>query len=143
MSDFSFAQRDVKEKLPREKIEALEKIKLIETLDMDEETTVKFFARRNDHQEKMKNLFDELDEKRSMIKEKISSAKNDNEPEIKKMVDNYFLLQEKLDDERKRFINSLADILSYKQIAELTLFERRFREEIREILFHHKKKKRN
>jgi NAD+--asparagine ADP-ribosyltransferase len=134
------AQKDRK-KDPRDKIEALEKIKLLETLDMDEETAVKFFARRNEHQEKMKLMFDELDEKREVIKNKVSSIKDENDPELKKLLDTYFSSQQKLDEEKMRFINSLTDILSYKQIAELTLFERRFREEIRDILFPHRKGK--
>ncbi len=120
---------------PREKIEALEKIKILETLNMNEETSIKFFARRNEHQQKMQGLFDELDEKISKIEDKISSSKDDNDPEIKKLVDSYLLTHQKLDEEKKRFFNSLSDILTYKQIAEFALFERRFREEIRDVLF--------
>ncbi len=141
-SCFSYGQRDEKRD-PREKIEALEKIKLLEVLNLDEETAIKFFARRNDHQKKMKEVFEELEQQRKKINEKVSSVKNDNEPEIKKMVDNYFATQQKLDEERKKFIYSLNDILSYKQIAQLTLFERRFREEIRDFLFPHKKRMRD
>src|SRR4030066_465995 len=52
----------------REKFEQLEKIKLIETLEMDEETTLRFFARRSEHrkqqdeiQEKIRQKIDNLD----------------------------------------------------------------------------------
>ncbi|OGU72161.1 MAG: hypothetical protein A2V93_08685 [Ignavibacteria bacterium RBG_16_34_14] len=124
----------------REKIEALEKIKLLEVLNMNEETAIKFFARRNEHQGKMKGLFDELDEKLGKLKDKISSVKDDNDPELKKLIDSYFITHQRLDEERKRFFNSLNDILTYKQIAELTLFERQFREEIRDVLFLKKKR---
>jgi hypothetical protein len=128
---------------PREKIEALEKIKLLEALDMDEETAIKFFSRRNEHKQKIKELFDELDGKFDNIKDKISSVKDDNDPELKKLIDSYFLTYQKLDEERKRFFNSLDDILTYKQIAELTLFEKRFREEIRDVIFPRKNKMRD
>ncbi|MDO8549537.1 MAG: hypothetical protein Q7S39_05210 [Ignavibacteria bacterium] len=138
-SCFTFAQRDRKDE-PREKIEALEKIKLLEVLNLDEDTAIKFFTRRNEHQQKMKELFDELDSKRDKIKDKISSAKDDNDPELKKLTDSYFSTQQKLEQEKKRFFDSLSDILTYKQIAELTLFERRFREEIRDMLFMKKKR---
>ncbi len=124
----------------RENIEALEKIKLLEVLNMDEETAIKFFSRRNEHQQKMKELFDELDGKLNNIKDKISSVKDDNDPELKKLTDSYFSTQQKLEQEKKRFFDSLSDILTYKQIAELTLFERRFREEIRDMLFMKKKR---
>jgi gas vesicle protein len=125
---------------PRDKIEALEKIKLLETLDMDEETALKFFARRNEHQEKMKTLMDEVDAQFERIKNKISSVKDDNDPELKKLIDSYLITHQKMDEEKKRFFNSLTDILTYKQLAELTLFERRFRKEIRDVLFHKKKR---
>jgi len=141
-SCFTFAQRDRKDE-PREKIEALEKIKLLEVLDMNEETAIKFFARRNEHQQKMKELFDELDSKRDKIKDKVSSAKDDNDPELKKLTDSYFLTHQKIDEEKERFFNSLHDILTYKQIAELALFERQFREEIRDVLYPKKKRMKN
>lgn len=128
-----FAQ--VNKKDGREKIEALEKLKLIEVLKMDEETSVKFFTRRNEHQGKMKDLFRELDSKRENIKNKLSAVSDDNDAELKKLIDSYFITHQRLDDEKKRFINSLSDILTYKQIAELTLFEKRFREEIRDVLY--------
>ena len=128
---------------PRDKIEALEKIKLLETLNMDEGTALKFFARRNEHREKMKTLMDDVDTQFDRIKNKISSAKDDNDPELKKMVDNYLITQQKMDEERKRFFNSLTDILTYKQLAQLTLFERRFRQEIRDELFHKKMRMRD
>ena len=128
---------------PRDKIEALEKIKLLETLNMDEGTALKFFARRNEHREKMKTLMDDVDTQFDRIKNKISSAKDDNDPELKKMVDNYLITQQKMDEERKRFFNSLTDILTYKQLAQLTLFERRFRQEIRDVLFHKKMRMRD
>lgn len=143
LNSFAFAQRNERGE-PGKKLEALEKIKLLETLNMDEDTAIKFFARRNEHQEKMRQFIDELDGKREKIKNKISSLENDNDPELKKLLDNYFQTQQKIEGERKSFFYSLTDILTYKQLAELTLFERRFREEIRDVLFHHnKKRKRN
>lgn len=127
----------------REKIEALEKIKLLEVLNMDEETAIKFFSRRNEHQQKMKELFDELDGKVNNIKDKIPSVKDENDPELKKLTDSYFSTHQKIDEEKQRFFNSLHDILTYKQIAELTLFERRFREEIKDVLYPKKKRMKN
>jgi gas vesicle protein len=134
-----FSQHD-RRNGPRDKIEALERIKLLETLDMDEETALKFFARRNEHMERMKVLMDEVDTQFNKIKNKISATKDDNDPELKKLVDSYLETHKKMDEERERFFNSLNDILTYKQLAELTLFERRFREEIRDVLFHKKRR---
>jgi len=126
---------------PKEKIEALEKIKLLETLDLDEETALKFFARRNEHMSNMKKLFDENDLQFGKIENKLSSIKDENDPELKKLVDNYLAAHLRIEEEKKRFFNSLSDILSNKQLAQLAIFERRFKEEIRDVLFRHKKRK--
>lgn len=40
------------------KIEQLEKIKIIEELNMDEETALKFFSRRNEHRESQRALIE-------------------------------------------------------------------------------------
>ncbi len=40
----------------REKLEQLEKIKLIESLDMDEDTSIRFFARRNESKREIQEL---------------------------------------------------------------------------------------
>jgi hypothetical protein len=128
--------QDDKKGDPREKIESLEKIKLLETLNLDEDTAVKFFARRNEHKEKMKALMDEQDAQYKKIEDKLSSLTNDNDPSLKKMIDSYLTINQKMDDERKRFFDSLSDILTLKQQAKLAIFEKRFRQEIRDILFH-------
>lgn len=123
------------------KIEELEKVKLIETLQMDEETSLRFFSRRNEHRVKVKEINDNLDLLLKEIEDKVRSSQDGNDSELKKQVDDYILLHQKLTDERKRFLLSLNDILSAKQIASLTLFERRFKEEIRDVLI--KKRRRD
>ncbi|MGE5805501.1 MAG: hypothetical protein ACM34M_06885 [Ignavibacteria bacterium] len=57
------------------------------------------------------------------------------DPQLKKMIDETFKIRYEMDEERKTFINSLSDILTYKQVAKLIAFEPRFKKEIREILF--------
>ena len=119
---------------PPDKIRELEKIKLIEILDMDEETTLKFFARRNEHLQRMEELNKSGDNKLIQIEEKIKSSENENDPEFVKLINDYIVEQERFNVERKDFINRIKDILTAKQLAKLVVFERRFREEIRHIL---------
>jgi gas vesicle protein len=126
-------------KIHQSKIDELEKAKLIESLQMDEETSVRFFARRNEHRLKLKEINDNLNAKLKNIDEKVNTIKDDNNPEFKKLVDDYISTHQQLADERKRFLNSLTDILSAKQIAKLTLFERKFKEEIRDVLLKKRK----
>ena len=44
------------EGMRRGRLAELEKIKLIETLEMDEETTLRFFSRRSEHMKNQKEL---------------------------------------------------------------------------------------
>jgi len=64
------------------------------------------------------------------------TKKNDgkNDDELKKMIDQYQDLENKILKKRQEFYNSLNDILTYKQIAKVLLFERKFKDEIRAAL---------
>jgi len=119
---------------PGEKMKDLENAKLIEALDMDEETTLKFFSRRNAHREKMEGIRKKEDEHLKKINELIEKIGDQNDPLLKKAVEEYFQIRSEMNEERKSFINSLSDILNYKQIGRLIVFEPRFRDEVRKIL---------
>lgn len=124
------------------RIKELEKLKLIETLNMDEETSIRFFARRNEHMRNqrelnekkenllrsMENIFDDQsdDEKKELIKTK-----------IKEILD----LENEMASERATFLNSLAEILTAEQIAKMLAFELKFRDEIRNLLIQRPRKR--
>jgi hypothetical protein len=116
---------------PPPKIEELYKIKLIETLQMDEETTLKFFSRQSKNKEEMKKINDKGDEILDQLKDKIDSGSKE---EISSLVNAYLKNEDDLNSKRGEFINSLYDILTPAQVAKFMVFERRFREEIRDIL---------
>ena len=123
----------------REKLSELEKIKLIETLKMDEETTLKFFARRTEHQARMDDLAAIADK---TIDEMETMLKGDNQysPEqLKSLIDKANSIHSKMEEEKAAFINSLSDILTTEQIAKLIIFERRFKDELRRVLFRDRK----
>ncbi len=126
--------RDRKSPNGMEKIEQLEKIKLIEVLDMDEETTLKFFARKNEHNNIMKQLMDKSIKQLDAINEKLQEKSVD-EKGLNSMIDKYFSIEDEILKERETFVKSVSDILSVTQIAKLVVFEKRFRDEIRDILF--------
>ncbi|GIK21258.1 MAG: hypothetical protein PHY57_05005 [Ignavibacterium sp.] len=119
----------------RNKLAQLEKAKLIEALELDEETSIRFFARRN----QSKKDIDELEKKSDEIivqlentmKEK-DSPKDENQ---KRLIADLLKTRLQIESEKQKFINSLSDILSTEQIARLLVFEKRFREEIRNVLF--------
>jgi len=119
---------------PGEKMKDLENAKLIEALGMDEETTLKFFSRRNAHREKMEGFRNKEDKQLKEINELIEETDEQNDPQLKKAVEEYFQIRNEMNEERRSFINSLSDILTYKQIGRLVVFEPRFRDEVRKIL---------
>ncbi|MDQ7815608.1 MAG: hypothetical protein RDU14_01120 [Melioribacteraceae bacterium] len=131
---------DRRSERPFEKIEQLEKAKLIEVLDLNEEMAIKFFARRNEHQKNMREL---MNNRESLL--------NDLEKNIKEkgLKDSYYseqvnkiLEHEKLMSLGKQeFIKSLSDILNPQQIAKLTVFEFKFRREIAKSLMGRKRPK--
>lgn len=123
----------------RAKFEELENIKLIETLRMDEETTLRFFARKSEHklqqyeiQEKIKSNIDNLD---VLLK----SGRAMTTEELKSKIDEINNLELQLDKNKVEFVNSLSDLLSYEQIAELIIFEKRFRNEVRKLLMRNRR----
>jgi hypothetical protein len=126
-----FAQGRRDHKGPREKIEQLEKVKLIDALNMDEQTTLKFFARRNELRNRVDSLNDSLDTIVDVLEAKFP---NGNESDYKSMVNKYLNIEKQIAAEHSQFISSLYDILTPEQVAKLVVFEKRFREEVRRII---------
>ena len=135
LQGISFPQGREHHKEIRAKIEQLEKIKIIETLKMDEQTTLKFFARRTEFKDKLKDLMDKENNLLDKMDDFIKSSKDKNNSKYQGLIDQYFDLDQKIFNARKSFIRSLSDILSQEQIAKLLVFQRQFREEVRKILF--------
>ncbi|HEX2960289.1 MAG TPA: hypothetical protein VHO43_00760 [Ignavibacteriales bacterium] len=128
-----------------EKIMELEKIKLMEALDLDEATMIKFFARRKDFQNKMAGLNlhkdNELDELQNALNSEGGAAKD--EQFYKKYVEDLKSVDMSIAKTRDEYLSSLKDILSQRQIAKLMVFERNFRRELRDIIFKERRKKMN
>ncbi len=123
-----------------DKILQLEKIKLIEILEMDEETTLKFFSRRSEFERKMDKIHKAINEELDKMEQTVNSD-NVQDEELKAAIEELNLMHQKLDENKSDFTNSLDDILSYEQIAKMILFERRFKEELRRAIFKDKRMK--
>jgi hypothetical protein len=131
----SFSQMD-KEKMAkqRNRIHQLEKIKLIEALNLDENTSVKFFARRNEMQNEVESLEDKSDDIINKLESTFDSNDKNNETTQKQLINDLTDVRAKIENVKKQFIDSLNDILSTDKIARYLVFEQRFREEIRKII---------
>lgn len=124
----------------RERIEELERVKLIETLDMNEETSIKFFARRKEFNDKMKDLNRQKDEKLDQLQKFINDNGEKSDQAYKKQIDEVTSIDRELIKSRAEFFNSLKDILSYKQISKLLVFERKFRRDLRDLILRDRKR---
>ena len=123
----------------RNKIHQLEKLKLIDALDMDENTSIKFFARRNEMQNEIESLQDKSDDLISKLDKTLNSDNKNNESEQRQIINEILSTREKIETVKKQFINSLSDILSTEKIAKYLVFEQKFREEIRKIILNRRR----
>ena len=123
-----------------DKFEQLEKIKLIELLDLDEQTTLKFFARRNESRSKMKEINDELHKIFKSISKKYKDDNSLNNEEAEKYINRIQELENMHIKEREKFISSLSDLFSKEQILKYIVVENRFRDEVRKKFFNRKNK---
>lgn len=110
----------------------LEKIKLLEVLELDEETTLKFFARRNELKRKVDDLLNDQREVLIKLQNLLESDKSDEEYDV--LIEKTLNTNTLISKEKNRFIKSLSDILSKEQIAQYILFEKKFRNDIKDLL---------
>lgn len=131
----SYSQQD-RERMQHQKnkLDQLEKVKLIEALDLDEATSVRFFARRNDSQKEIDALEKKSDETLEQIQNNLDSNDKNIEATQKQLISDFLSTREKVDAKRKLFIISLTDILPTEKIAKYIVFEKKFRDEIRKVL---------
>jgi hypothetical protein len=139
-SSSTYSQREKwRDKEMRGKFEQLEKIKLIEILEMNEETTLRFFARKSEHQKQQDMIQNKIKEKIDNLEVIFKSGRVATVDELKLNINEINALHSELEKNRTDFINSLSDILSYDQIAKLLIFERKFRDEIRRLIIRDRK----
>lgn len=110
------------------KIQQLEKIKIIEELNMDEETTLKFFSRRTEHRKNQKSL---IEKKNELLEDINKSLNSEDNIKYKEKAEEIFGIEQEMLSKREKFFNSLVDILSEKQMVQLIVFEFNFRNEMR------------
>jgi len=111
------------------KIEQLEKIKIIEELNLDEETTLRFFSRRNEHRERQRGLIETRNQLFKTLSENFDAEEDINyEDKMAEIIE----IEKNMLTERENFYNSLSDILTDKELVQLIVFEFNFRHEVRQ-----------
>jgi len=115
-----------------DRIESWKKVRMLESLKLEEDQSVKFIARYNKHQETMhgfekerNDLVDKLD-----TQSKSDVADDDYNQTFNALLDT----DKKISGERLRFLTELKEVLSNKQIAQYIVFERNFVQELRQAV---------
>ncbi len=114
------------------RMEILEKAKLIELLDMDENTAIKFFAVRNKNMQLQKKLTLRKEELTDSLK---SALKKGEKRLYFPLINKIITIDKKIAARRMSYFNKLRKILSEEQIAKLLVFEAKFKNEIKRMLF--------
>ena len=115
-----------------ERVEQFKKIRMMEVLNLDEETSVRFFARYDKEQKLIRDLTsqrnDIIDRLEQLTKGSAPDAEYDKA--FKELRD----VENQVHEARIGYWDSLSDILTKKQLAEYTVFERNFFRDLRDIM---------
>ena len=124
----------MREGMRKGRLAELEKIKLIETLQMDEETTLRFFSRRSEHMQDQKKVMKERKELLQELEIKFKNEEKLTDEEYQAKLDKLIQSERIMLENRTKFFNSLSDILNYEQMAKLAVFEFSFMKEVRKVM---------
>ncbi len=134
MAIFSLQAQDA-EKM-RERLKAYKKIMLMEKLEMNEEQSIKFFARYNEQEAIIKKAKGELDQAVDMLEQNIDAGKGDSEKLMQSVFDKDLAVKKSLIDR----IKSMKNVLSDKQYAKYVLIEYRLINDVKEAIKRRRKK---
>ena len=117
---------------PMERLESFKKIRMIEALQLDEETGLKLVKRYNNHRTSVK----ELEQDRSNLIDKLDSQvrSNASDGDLQKSFNEFFEIEKKITEAREKYLNELKEIFTNKQIAEYMVFERNFMKDLRNVV---------
>ena len=127
----------------KDKLEQLEKIKLIESLDLNEETSIRLFSRRNDLKKEIENLENRNEEIISDLEKSFNEDDKNLEAKQTQLLSEFLKNKQEIETRKQQFLTSLNDILSKEQICKYVVFEKKFRDEIRSVLMDSKKHKKD
>ncbi len=115
-----------------ERVEQFKKLRLMEILQLDEETSIKFFSRYNKHAESVR----EIRAKQMKLFQEIQSLRRSNasDAEYGKVLKELLRLEDQLNEAKKAYMDELSGVLTQKQLAEYVVFEVRFQQNLRELL---------
>ena len=115
-----------------QRFEQFKKIRLMEALQMDEETSIRFFSRYDKHQTEINSLRQKenklIDDLQNLVKDKPSDA------DIDKIVQQLVENRQQIVTSQGQFLEELKEVLSAKQVAQYLVFERNFAQNVRDLM---------
>lgn len=115
-----------------ERVEQFKKIRMMEVLALDEQTSIKFFAKYRAHQavvlELRKKQAQALARVQALRKGKASDA------EYEKVVQEIQATDGEIQEAKQKFFKELQGVLTSKQLAEYLVFEVRFQQNLRDLI---------
>jgi hypothetical protein len=117
---------------PFERIEQLRKVRLIEMLEMNEDQSIRFFARMNEHELARRDLVKEKGDALDRLERLVRNKAEDKE--FDQAFADVLSIDDRLIAEQRKFFAGLTDILTAQQRGKYLLFERRFEKELREAM---------
>ena len=117
---------------PFERIERWRKVRLLETLNLNEEQSARFIARLNEHDEAKRKLLKEKMDAIDKIERLVLNHASDKE--FESVFPEVMAADDKITEEERKFFDGLSDILTNEQRGKLILFKRQFELELRQAL---------
>jgi Spy/CpxP family protein refolding chaperone len=125
-------QRQMRGEPDRDRFETLRQVKMIEALELDEETAARLTVVYRRHQERNRQRMEELDERISALEEALESGAS--AEEIGELRSAFEVAQEAIHTGRMQLFRDAEEILTPRQVAELIVFERNFTREMRTLM---------
>jgi len=115
-----------------ERVEQFKKIRMMEVLALDEQASIKFFARYNKHQRALQDL--RRKQVQALVKVQALRKAKAADAEYAKIIQELQSLEGDGREAKLRYLEELREILSNKQIAEYLVFEMRFQQNLRDLI---------
>lgn len=116
----------------KERFLQLKKIKLLETLDMDEQTANQFLIKFTQMEKDLAKIRDELDDLNKNLRKLVK--KDAGEKELEQSIRKIETKMEEMLNVRKSFLKEAEKLLSTKQYAKFLLFEFSFEKQVHRLL---------
>ena len=115
-----------------ERVQRFKKMRLIEVLKLNEDESVRFFAKQNAHEEKVRDMIKSrntaIDEIETKVRDKADAK------ELQKLSTSVMEIDDKVFAERKRFQDEIRNFLTPEQFGKFLVFERNFEHRLRESM---------